>query len=131
MIDAEAASKKIKKRSFKESENENGSGIDLELKLSLPGSSPGNLPNALNSSTLWTPLQSSLSDGTYLLSMLNIEENLGGTSKEELPPLVVMGCTHCLIYVMVSKADPKCPKCKNPNLIGNFHVNPEKKLRIG
>ncbi|CAJ1792690.1 unnamed protein product [Sphenostylis stenocarpa] len=31
--------------------------------------------------------------------------------------LVVVGCPHCLMYVMVSEDDIKCPKCKSTSLI--------------
>ncbi|XP_020538123.2 uncharacterized protein LOC110010387 [Jatropha curcas] len=34
--------------------------------------------------------------------------------------LVLMGCSHCFIYVMVSQTDPKCPNCKSPILIDVF-----------
>ena len=56
-------------------------------------------------------------------------ENFGSISEDELPPLVVMGCTHCYMYAMVSKANPECPKCKNRVLLDKFQVNPAKKLR--
>ncbi|TKY50796.1 hypothetical protein E2542_SST22302 [Spatholobus suberectus] len=108
-------------------EYEDCSGLDLELKLSPPGSSSGNLPNALKSTTSLPPS----SRGAYPPSKLDIGDNLGGTSKHELPPLIAMGCARCFMYVMVSKADPKCPKCKNPKLIDKFQVNPTKKLRTG
>ncbi|CAK8574135.1 unnamed protein product [Lathyrus sativus] len=42
-----------------------------------------------------------------------LDSDLGGTAKDELPSMILMGCSTCLMYVMVVKADPKCPKCKN------------------
>ena len=44
-------------------------------------------------------------------------------SEVETASLVLMGCTHCLIYVMVSKVDPKCPKCMSSVLLDIFCEN--------
>ncbi|KAL5171853.1 hypothetical protein HKD37_16G044728 [Glycine soja] len=30
---------------------------------------------------------------------------------------VVVGCSHCLMYMMIDKGEIKCPKCNNTNLI--------------
>ncbi|XP_050885540.1 uncharacterized protein LOC127091063 [Lathyrus oleraceus] len=48
---------------------------------------------------------------SYLSSIL--DSDLGGTAKDELPSMILMRCTTCLMYLMVVKADSKCPKCKN------------------
>lgn len=32
----------------------------------------------------------------------------------EAQPMVLAGCPRCLMYVMLSEEDPRCPKCKNP-----------------
>ncbi|XP_045832267.1 protein GL2-INTERACTING REPRESSOR 2-like [Trifolium pratense] len=39
-------------------------------------------------------------------------------SSDNLHP-IVMGCTFCLMFVMASKADPKCPECKKTLMIIN------------
>ncbi|KAH1033966.1 hypothetical protein AAZX31_20G007400 [Glycine max] len=123
----EAAQKGVKKRSLTESgmnEHENCVGLDLELKLSLAGSSSGNLSNALKSTTSRTLLPSSSSSHkVYLPSLLGINGN------HEPTPLIATGCPHCLYYVMISEADPKCPNCKSYNLIDMFQENPTKKMR--
>ncbi|KAG6475427.1 protein GL2-INTERACTING REPRESSOR 1-like [Zingiber officinale] len=36
------------------------------------------------------------------------------------PPMMLAGCPHCLMYVMLSEKDPKCPKCKSTVLV-DFH----------
>ncbi|KAK1572324.1 hypothetical protein Q3G72_030830 [Acer saccharum] len=41
--------------------------------------------------------------------------------------LIVMGCFRCLMYVMVSGAEPQCPKCKSTVLIDQFRVKPPSK----
>ncbi|KAK7393222.1 hypothetical protein VNO78_21763 [Psophocarpus tetragonolobus] len=128
-----AAPKQMKKRSLAEIGMNNYKNIievDLELKLSLPGSNSSNLSNTIKATTLETTLPSSSAfHEPHIPSVLDIEENLGGTLKDDLPPLVVMGCARCLIYVMVSKVDPKCPSCKNSKLIDKFQLNPIKKRR--
>ncbi|KAL5159206.1 hypothetical protein HKD37_15G043561 [Glycine soja] len=35
----------------------------------------------------------------------------------EAPSLVLVGCPHCLMYLMISEDNLKCPKCKSINLI--------------
>lgn len=36
--------------------------------------------------------------------------------------MVLLGCTRCLIYVMSSKLDLKCPKCNNTTLLDFFNL---------
>ncbi|CAA6663743.1 unnamed protein product [Spirodela intermedia] len=31
--------------------------------------------------------------------------------------MVLVGCPRCLMYVMLSEDDPKCPKCKSTVLL--------------
>lgn len=60
---------------------------------------------------------------SYLSSIL--DSDLGGTAKDELPSMILMRCTTCLMYLMVVKADSKCPKCKNQMMdAAKFWVNP-------
>ncbi|PNY03162.1 hypothetical protein L195_g026485 [Trifolium pratense] len=41
-------------------------------------------------------------------------------SSDNLHSVGVMGCTFCLMFVLASKADPKCPNCKkNMIVVGN------------
>ncbi|KAJ6410147.1 hypothetical protein OIU85_015495 [Salix viminalis] len=32
-------------------------------------------------------------------------------------PMVLVGCPRCLMYIMLSEVDPKCPKCKSTALL--------------
>ncbi|XP_045793077.1 uncharacterized protein LOC123888155 [Trifolium pratense] len=41
-----------------------------------------------------------------------LDFELGGNTKHDLPSIGVMGCTFYLMFVIASKADPKCPRCK-------------------
>ncbi|XP_062083625.1 protein GL2-INTERACTING REPRESSOR 1-like [Humulus lupulus] len=46
-------------------------------------------------------------------------------------PMVLAGCPRCLMYVMLSDANPKCPKCKSTVLLDflNDETNNNKKTR--
>ncbi|KAH7536908.1 hypothetical protein FEM48_Zijuj03G0036300 [Ziziphus jujuba var. spinosa] len=96
-----------------------GKKIDLELRLSPPkviitkGETSSNGSKSPSESN-----ESSDSDGG---------SNVNG---KRLPSLILMGCTYCYLYVMVSEDDPECPKCKRfSNLLDIFRGNPSKKAR--
>uniref|UniRef100_A0A9I9EM26 GIR1-like zinc ribbon domain-containing protein n=1 Tax=Cucumis melo TaxID=3656 RepID=A0A9I9EM26_CUCME len=36
--------------------------------------------------------------------------------------MVLLGCTRCLMYIMSSKLDLKCPKCNNTTLLDIFNL---------
>ena len=62
------------------------------------------------------------------------KSNRGLTPKGEPadfgPVLILMSCLNCYIHVMVSDANPKCPKCgKGDCLLDMFRVSPLKKAR--
>ncbi|PPS02807.1 hypothetical protein GOBAR_AA17860 [Gossypium barbadense] len=68
---------------------------------------------------------------------LNVELTPTDSSGEEVefsnatseePPLVAMGCTRCLVFVLTSETNPKCVNCQTPDhLIDVLHYNPPKK----
>ncbi|CAN0847314.1 Protein GL2-INTERACTING REPRESSOR 1 [Linum grandiflorum] len=35
--------------------------------------------------------------------------------------MVLVGCPRCLMYVMLSEDDPRCPKCKSTVLLDFLH----------
>ncbi|KAM0946214.1 hypothetical protein DsansV1_C09g0092611 [Dioscorea sansibarensis] len=49
------------------------------------------------------------------------------SSSPEIVSMVLAGCSRCLIYVMVSEEDPKCPKCKSLVLLDFLNDNTENK----
>jgi len=73
--------------------NEN---IYLTQKLS-SGSSSNNLHDAMKSKDLSTPI-------------LGFE--LGGTSEQDPQSVCLKGCMLCMMFVIVSKNNPNCPRCK-------------------
>ncbi|GMN61151.1 hypothetical protein TIFTF001_030237 [Ficus carica] len=42
-------------------------------------------------------------------------------------PMVLVGCPRCLMYVMLSDTNPKCPKCKSTVLLDFVNENNNKK----
>ncbi|KAJ0973377.1 hypothetical protein J5N97_021336 [Dioscorea zingiberensis] len=45
------------------------------------------------------------------------------SNSPEAQPMVLAGCPRCLMYVMLSEEDPRCPKCKNPVLLDFLQGN--------
>ncbi|RWW01039.1 hypothetical protein GW17_00035945 [Ensete ventricosum] len=43
--------------------------------------------------------------------------SISPTSSPEAISMVLAGCPHCLMYVMLSNKDPKCPRCKSTVLL--------------
>ncbi|OAY63992.1 hypothetical protein ACMD2_03963 [Ananas comosus] len=58
-------------------------------------------------------------------SCVSSEEGGGGglrwSNSPEATSMVLAGCPRCLMYVMLSEDDPKCPKCKSPVLLDFRH----------
>ncbi|CAN1306484.1 Protein GL2-INTERACTING REPRESSOR 2 [Linum perenne] len=55
---------------------------------------------------------------------MNQEEGPEATS------MVLVGCPRCLMYVMLSEDDPKCPKCKSTVLLDfHYELNNSKNMR--
>ncbi|MBA0638261.1 hypothetical protein Godav_028970 [Gossypium davidsonii] len=47
--------------------------------------------------------------------------NVRYSSSPEETSMVLVGCPRCLMYVMLSEDDPKCPKCKSAVLLDFLH----------
>ncbi|XP_047331558.1 protein GL2-INTERACTING REPRESSOR 1-like [Impatiens glandulifera] len=90
-----------------------GSKLDLQLNLS---SVRGNLrrrESPPGTSVSVSPPTSCLS------SELNYEEGvtMRHSGSPEATSMVLVGCPRCLMYVMLSEEDPRCPKCKSTVLL--------------
>ncbi|XP_022939372.1 uncharacterized protein LOC111445310 isoform X1 [Cucurbita moschata] len=95
----------------------------LDLKLSPPGVYlRGKSSNESKSSS---PKSQDSCVSAEVESNVNLENNL----EVEGSPLIVMGCTFCLLYVMVTDDDPRCPICKNSGLLDIFRGNQPKRSR--
>ncbi|KAK8970206.1 hypothetical protein KSP40_PGU015455 [Platanthera guangdongensis] len=51
------------------------------------------------------------------------EQGLRCSNSPEATSMVLAGCPRCLMYVMLSEDDPKCPKCKSTVLLDFLHDN--------
>ncbi|KAK9153590.1 hypothetical protein Sjap_001070 [Stephania japonica] len=110
----------------KMSRNERSPKLDLKLNLSPPRLNPQQVePNRSRvSSTPTSPASSCLS------SELNDDSTgLRYSNSPEATSMVLVGCPRCLMYVMLSEDDPKCPKCKSTVLLDFLHDNFAKKNR--
>lgn len=126
------STKETKKRCLMEmamgEEGEEVENLDLNLSLALPRmNSKVELSNPLKAS-------STLSQETCISYCSNPNKDIEGSSnvvlQDEVPSLVLMGCSHCYLYVMVSELAPKCPKCKSSVLIDIFRKNhPAKRFK--
>ncbi|CAN1772321.1 Protein GL2-INTERACTING REPRESSOR 2 [Linum perenne] len=52
-------------------------------------------------------------------SEMNQDDSSGGSP--EATSMVLVGCPRCLMYVMLSEDDPRCPKCKSTVLLDFLH----------
>ncbi|CAO2824000.1 unnamed protein product [Amaranthus hypochondriacus] len=81
--------------------------LDLKLNLSPPSGANPRTESPSRSASV-SPLSSCVSSD---LSM----------SSPESSSMVLVGCPRCLMYVMLSEDDPKCPKCKSTVLLDFVH----------
>ncbi|KAJ4849370.1 hypothetical protein Tsubulata_010721 [Turnera subulata] len=97
----------------------NGPKLDLKLNLSPPRVNPRvESPGRSATVSPTSPPSSCVS------SELNQDEgNLLYSSSPEATSMVLVGCPRCLMFVMLSEDDPKCPKCKSTVLLDFFHDN--------
>ncbi|GAB4824641.1 hypothetical protein Ancab_007513 [Ancistrocladus abbreviatus] len=62
-------------------------------------------------------------------SCVSSEDGLKYSSSPESSSMVLVGCPRCLMYVMLSESDPKCPKCKSTVLLDFPRDDASKKAR--
>ncbi|KAM7496963.1 hypothetical protein LguiA_021377 [Lonicera macranthoides] len=94
-----------------------GPKLDLKLNLSPPrANNPrAESPNRSISSMEVSPRSSCVSS----------EDEYAGSP--EAMSMMLVGCPRCLMYVMLSDKDPKCPKCKSTVLLDFLHEERTKK----
>ncbi|KAL0389961.1 UNVERIFIED_CONTAM: protein salt-induced and EIN3/EIL1-dependent 1 [Sesamum calycinum] len=49
--------------------------------------------------------------------------------REETSPMMLVGCPRCLMYVMLLRENPKCPKCKSTVLLDFLNEDGTRKLK--
>ncbi|KAL5721137.1 hypothetical protein ACHQM5_013734 [Ranunculus cassubicifolius] len=117
---------KINQETRKMSRNGKNSRLDLKLNLSPPSSRRGS--NQFVQSPGRSSTSSPTSPPSSCVSSEN-EETFQYSSSPEATSMVLVGCPRCLMYVMLSQEDPKCPKCKSTVLLDFVHDNNTKKTR--
>ncbi|KAG2686678.1 hypothetical protein I3843_09G017700 [Carya illinoinensis] len=91
-----------------------GSSPKLELKLNLSPPRPNPRVESPSRSATVSPT----SPPSSCVSMeLNQDDSLRYSNSPEATSMVLVGCPRCLMYVMLSEDDPKCPKCKSTVLL--------------
>ncbi|KAK7337288.1 hypothetical protein VNO77_17853 [Canavalia gladiata] len=104
----------------------NGSGPKLDLKLNL---SPPRVDRRLESPTRSATVSPTSPPSSCVSSELNQEDNPRYSNSPEATSMVLVGCPRCLMYVMLSEDDPKCPKCKSTVLLDFLHDNKNPTIR--
>ncbi|KAK1563947.1 hypothetical protein Q3G72_035655 [Acer saccharum] len=94
----------------------NGNVPKLELKLNLSPPRANRMESPNRSATV-----SPTSPPTSCVSSENQEDTLRYSNSPEATSMVLVGCPRCLMYVMLSEDDPKCPKCKSTVLLDFLH----------
>ncbi|XP_074563919.1 protein GL2-INTERACTING REPRESSOR 2-like [Curcuma longa] len=98
------------------SRNRKGQKLDLKLNLAL-------IPSRVADEA--SP-HGCLSSSPSASSCLSAEPDLGllsSMSPEATSSMVLAGCPRCLMYVMLSEDDKKCPKCASTVLLDFFHAS--------
>lgn len=67
-----------------------------------------------------TSLSSSASPASSCVSEEEEQQQKKYGSPEAATSMVLAGCPHCLMYVMLAEKEAKCPKCKSAVLV-DFH----------
>ncbi|XP_059430269.1 protein GL2-INTERACTING REPRESSOR 1-like [Corylus avellana] len=95
------------------SRREDSPKLGLELNLSPPRvNTPVESPNvSTSSSSLDMSVEGSCVSSEPEESTVYSPRNL------EAQSMMLVGCPRCLMYVMLSDVDPKCPKCKSTVLL--------------
>ncbi|KAL7137289.1 hypothetical protein ABFS83_10G082100 [Erythranthe nasuta] len=98
----------------------------LDLKLNL---SPPRLSHHHHHQRAESPSRSSTASPTSppsscVSSELNQQDDsLRYSTSPEATSMMLVGCPRCLMYVMLSEDDPRCPKCKSTVLLDVIHPN--------
>ncbi|KAG9140828.1 hypothetical protein Leryth_010369 [Lithospermum erythrorhizon] len=88
----------------------NGNGPKLELKLNLSPPRMNRRVESPSRSASASPQSSCVSSE-------------GCSNSPEAKSMLLVGCPNCLMYVMLSEDDPRCPKCKSGVLLDVFKHN--------
>ncbi|KAK7268054.1 hypothetical protein RIF29_20738 [Crotalaria pallida] len=94
----------------------NGSAPKLDLKLNLS-------PPRADDRRLESPNRSATPSPPSSCVSIELNQEDKYSNSPEATSMVLVGCPRCLMYVMLSEDDPKCPKCKSTVLLDFLHDN--------
>lgn len=97
----------------------NGPKLDLKLNLSPPRV---NHRGRVESPTRSLTVSPTSPPSSCVSSELNQQDDsLLYSTSPEATSMMLVGCPRCLMYVMLSEEDPRCPKCKSTVLLDVIH----------
>ncbi|XP_022766068.1 uncharacterized protein LOC111310957 [Durio zibethinus] len=97
----------------------NGPKVELKLNLSPPRLNP-RVESPSRSATV-SPTSPPSSCVSSEMSLDADTNSVRYPSSPEATSMVLVGCPRCLMYVMLSEDEPKCPKCKSTVLLDFLH----------
>ncbi|WJZ89967.1 hypothetical protein VitviT2T_009148 [Vitis vinifera] len=100
--------------------------LDLKLNLSPPRANPQVESPKLSASSEVSPRSSCVS---MELSSEETQTHPHQLNSPEATSMVLVGCPRCLLYVMLSEVDRKCPKCKSTVLLDFLNEEDTKQTR--
>ncbi|KAI4378652.1 hypothetical protein MLD38_016103 [Melastoma candidum] len=104
--------------------NGNAPKLDLRLNLSPPRANGRRVRSSSSPSRSATASPTSPPSSCVSSEANNGEDpGLRYSNSPEATSMVLAGCPRCLMYVMLSEEDPKCPKCKSPVMLDFLHDN--------
>ncbi|PON65228.1 E3 ubiquitin-protein ligase [Trema orientale] len=109
--------------------------LELKLNLSVPpprqqradSPEPSTHSSSADSATSSSSSSEMSIDGSCVSSEAE-QECLSRPDSGTAAPMVLVGCPRCLMYVMLSHANPKCPKCKSTVLLDFINEETNKKI---
>ncbi|MBA0728992.1 hypothetical protein Golax_020658 [Gossypium laxum] len=101
----------------------NGPKLELKLNLSPPRLNPL-VESPRRAATLSPTSPPSSCVSSEMNNDVDMTDAIGYSNSPEATSssaMVLVGCPRCLMYVMLSKNDPKCPQCKSTVLLDFLH----------
>ncbi|KAL7096523.1 hypothetical protein ACP275_10G084800 [Erythranthe tilingii] len=97
--------------------------LDLKLNLSPPRLSHHHHQRVESPSRSSTASPTSPPSSCVSSELNQHDESLRYSTSPEATSMMLVGCPRCLMYVMLSEDDPRCPKCKSTVLLDVIHPN--------
>ncbi|KAH1122018.1 hypothetical protein J1N35_005178 [Gossypium stocksii] len=101
----------------------NGPKLELKLNLSPPRLNP-RVESPRRAATLSPTSPPSSCVSSEMNNDVDMTDAIGYSNSPEATSssaMVLVGCPRCLMYVMLSENDPKCPQCKSTVLLDFLH----------